>query len=178
MAANKALFLDRDGVINTDTGYAHQWATMSIVPGIIETIRFFKDAGYLIVIVTNQSGIGRGYYSEDDFKVVMTEMCSYLAGHGAAVDAYYFCSCDPNSTSCKNRKPNPGMLESASRDLDISLSESVLIGDKGTDISAGSKAGVRQLYLLSDHVACSAATLSVRHLSDLLVFLMRKGGVN
>ena len=178
MAANKALFLDRDGVINSDTGYAHEWATMTIVPGIIEIIRHFKDAGYLIVIVTNQSGIGRGYYSEDDFKVVMTEMCGYLAGHGAAVDAYYWCSCDPTVTSCRNRKPNPGMLISASADLDISLSRSVLIGDKRSDIDAGSRAGLKQLYFLSDDEICYAATLSVRHLSDLLIFLMSKSGVD
>lgn len=162
---NKALFLDRDGVINVDTGYAHKWQEMILIDGIIELIIRFKMLGYLIVVVTNQSGIGRGYYSDASFRETMAQMGAFLASKGAAIDAYYYCSCDPTKTSCENRKPNSGMLVKAADELQISLQDSLLIGDKMSDVEAGKKAGLIKSILIGGDINGSIS--GICHARDL-----------
>lgn len=151
----RALFLDRDGVINVDHGYVCKSEQIVFVEGIFELVRVANDAGYLVIIVTNQAGIGRGYYCEADFHNLMDWMKARFADHGATIDAVYFSPYHPEhglgiyrkQSSC--RKPSPGMLLQAQTEFGIDMGLSTLIGDKVTDIQAGAAAGVGTLLILN-----------------------------
>jgi D-glycero-D-manno-heptose 1,7-bisphosphate phosphatase len=150
---NWALFLDRDGVINVDTGHTYKVEDIVFVEGITELICEAKSLGAKIIVVTNQSGIGRGIYSEDEFHSLMSWMNAELEKKGAAWDAYYFCPHDPTKAdggsefSCECRKPMPGMILRAAKEQGVDLSRSVLIGDNESDILAAERAGVRDVVL-------------------------------
>jgi D-glycero-D-manno-heptose 1,7-bisphosphate phosphatase len=153
-AVNKAVFLDRDGVVNEDTGYVHKPEDFRFSDGIFAFCRAARDAGYLLIIVTNQAGIARGCYTEDDFWTLTDWMLARFAEQGVAIDAVYFCPCHPErglgayKMDSFDRKPNPGMIFKARDAFDIDLSQSVLIGDKNSDIEAGRRAGVGKLFFL------------------------------
>ncbi len=144
----RALFLDRDGVINVDHGYVATPERCQFIDGIFELCRFASRTGYLIIIVTNQAGIGRGYYSEADFHAFMSWMKDRFVAENAPIAGVYFCPYHPvhGQGSYKRpsprRKPEPGMIFDAQRNFKIDLAGSVLIGDKLTDIEAGLKARV------------------------------------
>lgn len=143
-----ALFLDRDGVINIDHGYVHTPDRFEFVDGIFDLITAANRGGYLVVIVTNQAGIGRGYYSEKQFHVLTDWMKNIFFAKGAHIDAVYFSPYHPTHgigqyrrvTEC--RKPNPGMLLRAQSELNIDMNSSILVGDKVSDMEAGKEAGV------------------------------------
>ena len=139
---HQALFLDRDGVVNRDDGYTHKWCPSIINPDIVPLIASYKKAGYLIIVITNQSGIGRGYYSELDFLQFMDSMQAYLAESDVQFDDYMWCACNPEVSTCTNRKPNPGLFFKAAERYDIDLCSSVMVGDKDTDMIAAERAGV------------------------------------
>ena len=141
-----ALLLDRDGVINIDTGYVSRAVDIQFRKGIFDIMRGFKMLGHLLVVVTNQSGIGRGLFTEQEFRDVTAYMVGYCAGKGAQIDRVYHCPHAPDD-ECQCRKPLPGMILQAARELDIDLERSTLIGDKQTDIDAGRAAGVGHLIL-------------------------------
>jgi len=151
---NKALFLDRDGVINIDSGYVWQPADFRFVEGIFELCLAAQSKGYLLIVVTNQAGIGRGYYSEEDFWHITRHMQAEFARRGITIHAVYFSPYLPEhgigrykkQTDC--RKPGPGMILQAAKDHAIDLGASILIGDRITDIMAGSAAGVGVRILL------------------------------
>ena len=146
-----ALFLDRDGVINVDYGYVHKPENFDFIDGIIELVATANARGYLVVVVTNQAGIGRGYYTESDFHALMAWMREQFSSRGAHVDAVYFSPFHPESgighyrrqSDC--RKPGPGMLLRAKEELHIDLAHSILIGDNLSDMQAGQAAGVGTL---------------------------------
>ncbi|ACG79755.1 histidinol-phosphate phosphatase [Phenylobacterium zucineum HLK1] len=147
-----ALFLDRDGVLNEDRGYVHRWDDFDWIPGARETIAAFNRAGWIVVVVTNQSGIGRGYYTEEDMHALHARMNEELEGAGARVDAIYFCPEHPEAPVERyrhpdppNRKPNPGMILQALAEWPIDRERSILIGDKPSDLEAALRAGVRGL---------------------------------
>lgn len=142
-----ALFLDRDGVVNYDSGYTHIWSECLVNREVINLIKKFRENAFLIIIITNQSGIGRGYYSEQDFHNFMDSMSEYLASLLAPIDGYFYCSCNPQKTSCYNRKPNPGMFYKAFQEFNINPKSSVMIGDKLTDILAAHDADIPNKYL-------------------------------
>jgi D-glycero-D-manno-heptose 1,7-bisphosphate phosphatase len=150
-----ALFLDRDGVINEEVGFLHRPEEIRFVPGIFELIRKARSHGYAIIVITNQSGIGRGLYSEDQFHALMQHMRALLAVEDADVDAVYFSPFHPvhgldeykRDTDC--RKPGPGMLLRAAEEHDLDLTRSALIGDRCSDLAAGAAAGVPLLILLT-----------------------------
>ncbi len=150
----RALFLDRDGVINKEKNYVHKVEDFHFIDGIFETCKAFQDAGYLIVVITNQSGIGRGYYSEDDYKNLTEWMKGEFIKRGVAIAGDYFCPHHPEEalgdyrTICSCRKPAPGMILKASEELGIDLENSLLVGDKEIDIEAGLNAGVGRNYLV------------------------------
>lgn len=150
----KALFLDRDGVINVDHGYLYKTSEVEFVEGIFELCQRFQSAGYLLVVVTNQSGIGRGYYSEDDFHKLSHWMTDQFASRGLAISKFYFCPHHADKAQgeyrkdCDCRKPKPGMLLQAAKELDIDLAHSVFIGDKYSDMQAGNSAGIGRCVLL------------------------------
>lgn len=151
---NPALFLDRDGVINVDHGYVHTPEEFEFVEGIFELVAAAKRAGYLVIIVTNQAGIGRGYYSETQFHTLTNWMKKRFDAHGGNIDAVYFCPYHPKhgigkylrESDC--RKPGPGMLLLAERELKIDMTRSIFIGDKPSDMAAGRAAGVGTLLHL------------------------------
>lgn len=146
----KCLFLDRDGVINVDEGYVHKIEDFKFIDGICSLVEKFKVAGYSVVVITNQAGIGRGLYSANQFMELnnwMIMKMNYL------IDKVYFCPHHPVhgmgkfKKKCSFRKPNAGMLMKAQKELDIDLSKSILIGDKYSDLDAGNNAGIKKLYL-------------------------------
>ncbi|WP_028101453.1 D-glycero-alpha-D-manno-heptose-1,7-bisphosphate 7-phosphatase [Pseudoduganella violaceinigra] len=174
--ARPALFLDRDGVINVDHAYVYQKENFDFIDGIFELVAAAKQAGYLVVVVTNQAGIGRGYYSEDDFHVLMDWVGQQFAAHGGALDAVYFCPHHPEHgigayrQDSADRKPGPGMLLRAARDLDIDLPRSLMVGDKASDAQAGQAAGLSKLfYFGSDGMPGPA--LPIDRLTDLIPHL-------
>lgn len=145
---DRALFLDRDGVINYDHGYAYLESDFEFVEGIFDVGRIAEASGYKVIVVTNQAGIGRGYYTESQFRHLSRWMCEQFAIEGIRITDVYFCPHHPEHgvgpylRECPCRKPNPGMLVRAAREHDIDLGLSILVGDKHTDIEAGMRAGV------------------------------------
>jgi D-glycero-D-manno-heptose 1,7-bisphosphate phosphatase len=149
----RAAFLDRDGVINRDSGYVGCPSDFIFLSGAITALARLHADGYLLVVVTNQSGIARGYYTEADFTAVTTYMCAELAAAGAPVTQVEHCphlpaDMQPAESSCTCRKPKPGMILSAALALGIDVSRSILIGDKPDDIVAGRAAGVGRCFLV------------------------------
>lgn len=148
MTNRRALFLDRDGVINLDHGYVHDRAGFNFVDGIFDLVKYANDVGYMVFVVTNQAGIGRGYYTEHDFKLLTNWMCDQFLAKGGRVEKVYYCPDHPeyglgaNKRESYSRKPGPGMILAAAQEYNLDLRSSVLIGDKDTDIEAGIGAGV------------------------------------
>ena len=145
----KALFLDRDGVINKDKSYLYKIEEFEFIDGIFELCKYFQKQGYLIIVVTNQSGIARGYYNEDDFKQLTQWMYDEFKANDVEITKVYHCPHHPNYSQkdCNCRKPKPGMLLQAAKEFNIDLANSLLIGDKERDIQAAIAAGVQQSYL-------------------------------
>ena len=146
--SRKAMFLDRDGVINVDTGYVYRISDFIFIDGIFQLTRAAISKGYLLFVITNQAGIGRGYYSEADFQMVTIWMLDVFESEGVHVEKVYFSPYHPVFGIGKykkdhfSRKPHPGMLLEAKSQFDLDLSESMLIGDKISDIEAGNAAGI------------------------------------
>ncbi len=152
---NKAIFLDRDGVINVDIHYAHKPEQITFIDGIFDFCRHARALGYVLIVVTNQAGIGRGYYNEEQFRDLMDWMMARFETENAPLDAYYFCPHHPVhgqgefKIECECRKPKPGMILRAARHYDIDLTQSMLIGDKQSDIDAAIAAGVGKHLLFT-----------------------------
>lgn len=145
----KALFLDRDGVINVDRNYVYKVSDFEFIDGIFDLCRKYQEQGYLIFVVTNQAGIARNIFTEDDFRVLTDWMISQFREKGINIEKVYYCPHHPDFTGiCNCRKPNPGLFLRAAREFDIDMSESVLIGDKESDILAGEKAGIKTLLYI------------------------------
>lgn len=147
---NKAAFFDRDGTINVEKNYLYKIEDFEFIEGVPELIKKYCDEGYLIIVVTNQAGIARGYYTEEDMHKLHEYINERLKMYGAHIDAFYFCPHHPDITGeCDCRKPNTGMIEQAIKDYNIDVRQSVLYGDKVWDIEAGEKCGIRGI-LVSD----------------------------
>jgi D-glycero-D-manno-heptose 1,7-bisphosphate phosphatase len=147
-----ALFLDRDGVLNEDRGYVHRWEDFRWIPGAREAVAAFNARDWWVFVVTNQSGVGRGYYPEADVLALHARMEADLAAAGARIDAFYHCPFHPEALEDRyrhpdppDRKPNPGMLLRAMADWPVDAARSVMVGDKAIDLEAGQRAGVRSL---------------------------------
>lgn len=153
-ALPRAAFLDRDGVINIDRGYVVRRGDFQFVPGVLDAARRLRDMGFLLVVASNQSGIGRGLYSEAEFNALTTWMRDEFLAAGAPLAGVYFCPHHPTEAlgeyrrSCGCRKPAPGMLHAAARDLGIDLHSSAMFGDKDSDLEAARAAGVSIRVLL------------------------------
>lgn len=151
----RAVFLDRDGVINLDYAYVHTQEEFHWVSGVLEAARQLVEDGWTLVVVTNQSGIARGYYSVADFQTLTDWMKAEFTKAGAPLAAVYFCPHHPEKAispefqlDCNCRKPRPGMLLQAAADLDLDLARSVMFGDKPGDMTAGVGAGCPERVLL------------------------------
>lgn len=148
MTGRRALFLDKDGVINIDHGYVCTPERTDFIDGIFELCRASTRCGFLNVVVTNQAGIARGYYTEQEFLAYMDWVNNEFRRRGAELDAFYYCPHHPEHgvgdylRDCECRKPKPGMILTAQRELGLDLADSVLLGDKPSDLEAGNAAGV------------------------------------
>jgi D-glycero-D-manno-heptose 1,7-bisphosphate phosphatase len=170
----RALFLDRDGVVNEEVGYLHLAEDVRFVDGIFSLCRTAASLGYRLIVVTNQAGIARGFYSEADFERLMVWMRSALAAEGVTLDAVYFCPFHPEHgvgeyrREHEDRKPGPGMLLRGARELGIDLAQSVLVGDRCSDIAAANAAGLKQAFLIrgTEERGCDGRYLEVNSLVD------------
>ena len=149
------VFLDRDGVVNTDIGYLWRREDLAWIPGAPEAIRLFNERGWPVVVITNQSGVARGYYREEDVQSLHLWMNAELNKLGARIDAFYFCPHHPKGAvteytrECDCRKPQPGMILQAMEDWQADPATSFLIGDKDSDVAAATAAGI-QGYLFDE----------------------------
>ncbi|MDG5467694.1 D-glycero-beta-D-manno-heptose 1,7-bisphosphate 7-phosphatase [Deltaproteobacteria bacterium IMCC39524] len=161
----RAVFLDRDGTINIEKDYLHKIEDFEFIPGAPEAIKKLKDAGFLVIVVSNQSGVARGYFDEDSVNQLHQHIQTELAGYGTSIDDFYFCPHHPDKglgvykAACNCRKGNPGMLLQASREHDIDLSKSYMVGDKLADIEAGQRAGCKTLLVLTGYGAATSSKL-------------------
>lgn len=174
-----ALFLDRDGVINIDHAYVHRPDDFQFIDGIFELVATANQAGYLVIVVTNQAGIGRGYYTETDFHALTDWMKAQFVQRGARIDDVYFCPFHPEhgigDYRCESeyRKPGPGMLIQAAQEHGIDLNASLMVGDKFTDMEAGQRAGVGNLFYFGDEVGVTQG-MPIQQLSDVVGFLKQR----
>ena len=176
MVGNHALFLDRDGVINHDSGYTSNAKDFKFIDGIFDLCRAAKQSGYLLIVITNQAGIGPGYYSEQEFFTLTEWMRERFTEEGAALTDVFHCPYHPEhgvgpyKIDSFNRKPHPGMLLQAAEKYGIDLEHSIMIGDKGSDMQAAKSAGVggRCHYLTEGHLhgISNAATCKIHALRE------------
>ncbi|MEL7485930.1 MAG: HAD family hydrolase [Pseudomonadota bacterium] len=146
----RAVFFDRDGTLNIDHGYVGYWRDFQWTDGAVDAIAWLNQRDILAIVVTNQSGVARGFFNEDDVNALHARMNADLQSSGAAIDAFYFCPYHRDAASPQyrhpdhdDRKPNPGMLMKATQQFDINLSRSLLVGDQESDMAAARAAGVR-----------------------------------
>ena len=147
---NKAVFIDRDGTININSGYIIKPDHLQIYSGVSKGIRLLNEHGFKIIIITNQSGIARGFYSEKILEEIHKKLKIELKKENAKIDAIYYCPHHPNE-NCNCRKPKPGLLEQAITDLNIDKEKSYMIGDRMLDIEAGSKIGCKTILIPEDN---------------------------
>lgn len=140
----KALFLDRDGTINVDYGYVHEWSKFKFVKGVVDFCRRAQDCGYSIFVVTNQSGIARGMFTECEYQSLTRRMKREFVKRGVKITAVYHCP----SLEGPDRKPAPGLFLKAQRRYGIDMKNSIAVGDKPRDVEAGKAAGVGRNVLL------------------------------
>ena len=152
---NRTLFLDRDGVVNVDHGYLYKPEQFEFIDGVFDACRAFQQAGYKIVIITNQSGIGRGYYTEEDFAYLTKWMCERFSEQNIDILDVYFCphhpekAIEPYRKHCHCRKPQPGMLLQAIEEHGLDPSQSIMVGDKRSDMVAAQNANLGQKFLVN-----------------------------
>ena len=145
--AIKTIFLDRDGVINKEVNYLHKIEDFEFVEGVFKACQYFQTLGYKIIIITNQSGIARGYYNENDFSHLNDWMLSKFKERKVNILDVFHCPHEPK-LGCDCRKPRPGMFLNAQKKYDINMKKSWMIGDKETDIAASNAAGIKKTILV------------------------------
>jgi len=148
----RAVFLDRDGTLIVERDYLADPAGVELVPGVVDALKRLQHAGLLLVIVTNQSGIARGLYSEADFRAVQARLLALLEADGVRIDATYFCPHHPDITGpCSCRKPGPGMYHEAERDLAVDLAASFYVGDRARDVEPARLFGGTGILVLTGY---------------------------
>ncbi len=172
-----AVFLDRDGVINEDIGYLHRIDDFRFTQSALVAARQLHQMGYALVVVTNQSGIARGYYTDADYQQLTTWMCEQFRSAGAPLTAVYHCPHHAEQNSgeqCECRKPLPGMLLKAAADHQLDLSRSLMVGDKEDDVRAGRNAGVQLTVRIGPLGTETAADACLVSLADLPAWLQSR----
>ena len=161
-----AVFLDRDGTLIEDVGYPHRPEDLRLLPGVVPALQKLQALGFVLVVVTNQSGIARGYFSEDQMHAFHTLLCERLAEAGVRIEAIYHCPFHPDASVSKYRcdsplrKPKPGMLLLAAEELRLDLPASYAVGDKKSDVLAGQAAGCRTVLVQTGKAGTGEATLA------------------
>ena len=152
----RAVFLDRDGTIIEDVGYPHERSQIKFLPGVSTAIGLLNENGFKVIVITNQAGVARGYFTEETVKAINRYIQESLAKERAIIDMVYYCPhhvegvIEEYRQECYCRKPNPGMIEQAVRDFGIDLKKSFVIGDKASDIEAGRRAGCKTILLANE----------------------------
>jgi D-glycero-D-manno-heptose 1,7-bisphosphate phosphatase len=180
----RALFLDRDGVINHEVGYLHLPRDVRFVDGIFALARTAQGLGYKLVVVTNQSGIARGFYTTQQFVELMDWMRAEFAREGVTLDAVYHCPYHPIhgvgefQRESPDRKPSPGMLLRAAADLNLDLHRSILVGDRCSDIAAARAARLQQAFLIAgtETDICPIANVGITTLAEVENWLKANAG--
>ena len=167
----RCLFLDRDGIINKDIGYTYKPCDVEFMPGIFQLCKYYQRKGYAIIIVTNQSGIARGYYNEDDFAKLNAWLITQFQQRSIHIRHIYHCPHHPTITGpCGCRKPQPGMLLTAIKQYQISPKLSIMVGDKLSDMHAAKRAGIAHTILLDNEqrfmIKPYIVDVKIRHLSQ------------
>ena len=163
--SRRAAFIDRDGVLNEERAFVHRIEDFVFLPGAIEALRALEHAGYRRVVVTNQSGIARGLYTEADYQRLTDQVRERLRGEGVTLDAIEYCPHLADAPlaqyrrACECRKPAPGMLLKAIRALDLDPAGSFLVGDRLTDVQAGRAAGIGRCFLVRTGYALSGEAI-------------------
>ena len=171
------IFLDRDGVLNLDAGYVFQEDKLEIIESAISAMKSLSQSGYLLVVVTNQSGIARGYYEEEDVIRLHKIMDQRFMKNGVKITDWYFCPHHPEGIkpqykkTCDCRKPANGMLRQATLDHNIDLPNSYMVGDKKSDIEAGLSMGVKTIQILDKYPKTSTAHYHTKSLKEALDFI-------
>lgn len=142
----KAVFLDRDGVINVDKEYVLKIEDFELIPNTIDALKIMQEGGYILIIITSQSGIGRGYYTEQDFQKLNRHMLGLFSAKGIKISKVYHCPHSPDE-GCNCRKPNISIINEAEKEFGIELKKSYVIGDKTSDIEMGKRAGCRTILV-------------------------------
>lgn len=169
---NKAVFLDRDGTVNEEVGYLRDLKQLKLIPGSGAAIRRLNDAGLIVVLVTNQSGIARGFFPESLVHETHALLQQMLRSEGARLDGIYFCPHHPTegkthyTMECDCRKPGTGLIDRAARDLDIDVKESYVVGDKWSDVELGQRAGARTVLVTSGFAQDDPGNKRPPHLAD------------
>jgi len=150
MKAKKAIFLDRDGTICEDVNYLARPEQLKLFPFAAEAVRLLNENGFIVILITNQSGIARGFFDENALREIHEKLVSELAEQNAKLDAIYFC---PHNSvdNCACRKPKTGMIEQAAKDFSIDLKNSWMIGDKRIDVETGFRAGTKTALVLTGY---------------------------
>lgn len=157
MSKRRAVFIDRDGTLNEDVGYPGRPDQVRIFEASFEAVRRLNRAGFTVIVVTNQSGVGRGYFREEDVRTVHRALAEKMSDRGAQIDAFYYCphhasSSDPAyALDCDCRKPRPGMGRRAAADLGLDLAASYMIGDKVEDVEFGTAVGASPILVLTGY---------------------------
>lgn len=166
MEAHKAVFLDRDGTIIEDTGYIRSPDQINFIPGSIEAIKMLKDAGYKIIVISNQSGVARGLLTEDMLQTIDKIIHRSILNGGGQIDGSYYCPHHPEigvypyKQVCECRKPHPGLVKKAVKEHHIDLSKSFMVGDHATDIETAKRAGIsKSVFVLTGHGESEKANL-------------------
>lgn len=147
----RALFLDRDGVINKEINYLYRKEDFIFIDGILDICKFYQERGFVLIVITNQAGIAKGYYSEEDYKKLTDWMIAEFLRKGITISRVYHCPHFPEITGeCNCRKPNPGMILQAKEEFGIDLQDSILIGDKQSDFDAAINSGIKNYYHIDD----------------------------
>lgn len=177
------MFLDRDGVVNEEVGYLHRVEEVRFVEGIFSLCRTAMKLGYRLIVVTNQAGIARGYYTEEDFQTLMVWMREALRAEGVELDAVYHCPYHPEhgigeyKREHEDRKPGTGMLRRGAKEFGVELGNSVMVGDRCSDVAAANAAGLRQAFLIRgvEVNGCGGSYLGVESLAEIEQWLVEQG---
>ena len=170
----RAVFLDRDGTIVEEAGYLDRLERLVFFPFSVDAVRVLNRAGFAVVVITNQAGIARGMYTEEQFHELMVWMRAELDREQADVDAVYYCSHHPvhgvgeYKRECDERKPGPGMLLKGERELGIDLATSILVGDRCSDLAAGHAAGIEKVFLIrgTEEAGCGEPHTAIESLAE------------
>ena len=176
---NKAIFLDRDGTLNPDPGYISRPEDFELFDGVGEALKRLKDDGYLLILITNQSGISRGLFTEEQLELIHNKLKRLLAEAGTSLDGIYYCPHHPEHpykgvSVCDCRKPAPGLILRAIKDHNIDSSNSYMIGDRKSDIKIGLNAGVKPVFIGEEPIEGYEDIPTFNNLSKAVDFILSK----